>query len=154
MTQYGIETIAANRRGRARTQDGRPLRRRSAAGRSRTLRLAAQLPSRGHTLGALRRELPRMVQLACARILLRAFVRQLLAGAAPLLGSHPYSARQQFRIITQKLPRAWSKNRKSNYTHGSFHCLCQCTSPPYSNSKNFKSASPCESHPDDCRFRF
>jgi hypothetical protein len=27
MTQYGIEMIAANRRGRAKTQDGRPLRR-------------------------------------------------------------------------------------------------------------------------------
>lgn len=27
MTQYGIEMIAANRRGRTKTQDGRPLRR-------------------------------------------------------------------------------------------------------------------------------
>src|SRR5437763_9816826 len=48
MTQYGIEMIAANRRGRAKTQDGRreaPLENRTA------LCLATQLPPRGHPLG-------------------------------------------------------------------------------------------------------
>ena len=41
MTQYGIEMIAANRRGRAKTQDGRPLRR--AKRRSKIERLFAWL---------------------------------------------------------------------------------------------------------------
>jgi transposase len=41
MTQYGIEMIAANRRGRAKTQDGRRLRR--AKGRWKIERLVAWL---------------------------------------------------------------------------------------------------------------
>jgi len=60
MTQYGIEMIAANRRGRAKTQDGRPaVATREAPLENRTaLCLAPQLPPRGHPLGATRRELP------------------------------------------------------------------------------------------------
>jgi hypothetical protein len=53
MTQYGIVMIAANRRGRAKTQDGRPLRR-------------------------AKRRWKIELQLACGRILLRAFMRSLL----------------------------------------------------------------------------
>ena len=59
MTQYGIEMIAANRRGRAKTQAGRPLRRAEAPLENRTaLCLAPQLPPRGHPPGATGRELP------------------------------------------------------------------------------------------------
>jgi len=59
MTQYGIEMIAANRRGRAKTQDGRPLRR--AKRRWKIERLFAWLHNCRrvvHPLGATRRELP------------------------------------------------------------------------------------------------
>jgi transposase len=70
--QYGIEMIAANRRGRARTQDGRPLRR--TRRRWKIERLFAWLQNSrrlvtrweyhvGNFLGFL--------QLACVRILLR-----------------------------------------------------------------------------------
>ena len=73
----GIEMIAANRQGRAKTQDGRPLRR--AKRRWKIERLFAWLHNCrrvvtrwehyvGNYLG--------MVQLACARILLRASIRQ------------------------------------------------------------------------------
>jgi transposase len=71
-TRYGIEMIAAHRRGRARTQDGRPLRR--TRRRWRIERLFAWLHNSrrlvtrweyhvGNFLG--------LLQLACARILLR-----------------------------------------------------------------------------------
>lgn len=73
---YGIEMIAANKRGRARTQDGRPLRRvrrrwkveRFFAWLHNSRRVATRWEWHlGNYLG--------MVQLACARILLRAFMR-------------------------------------------------------------------------------
>ncbi len=76
MAQYGIEMIAAHRRGRAKTEDGRPLR------RAKRLWKIEQLFARLHNC---RRVVTRwerhagnylgMVQLACARILLLAFVR-------------------------------------------------------------------------------
>jgi transposase len=72
LTTYGIEMIAANRRGRSRTQDGRPLRR--ARRRWKVERFFAWLHN-------FRRVVTRweyhadnylgMVHLACARILLR-----------------------------------------------------------------------------------
>ena len=61
MATYGIEVIAANRRGRARTQDGRSLR------RVRRRWKVERFFAFDNYLG--------MVQLACARILLRAFMR-------------------------------------------------------------------------------
>ena len=70
---YGIEMIAANRRGRAKTQDGRPLRRATRRWKIERLLPAPQLPPRGHPLGATVGNYLGMVQLACARILLRAF---------------------------------------------------------------------------------
>ena len=76
MTQYGIEMIAANRRGRAKTQDGRPLRR---AKRRWTIeRLFAWLHNCRRVVTRWERHVGNylgMVQLACARILLRAFMR-------------------------------------------------------------------------------
>ena len=60
MRTYGIEMIAANRRGRARTQDGRPLRRiRRRWKIERFLRVAPQLPARRHPMGTPPRELAR-----------------------------------------------------------------------------------------------
>ena len=76
MTQYGIEMIAANRRGRAKTQDGRPLRR--AKRRWKIERLFAWLHNCRRVVTRWERHVGnylRMVQLACARILLRAFMR-------------------------------------------------------------------------------
>jgi transposase len=72
MTQYGIEMIAANRRGRAKTQDGRPLRRGKRRWKIERLFAWLRVVTRwerhvGNYLD--------MVQLACARILLRAFMR-------------------------------------------------------------------------------
>ena len=80
MTQYGIEMIAANRRGRAKTQDGRPLRR--AKRRWKIERLFAWLHNCRRVVTRWERHVGNylgMVQLACARILLRAFMRSLLA---------------------------------------------------------------------------
>lgn len=79
MTQYGIEMIAANRRGRAKTQDGRPLRR--AKRRWKIERLFAWLHNCRRVVTRWERHVGNylgMVQLACARILLRAFMRWLL----------------------------------------------------------------------------
>src|SRR5262245_32241234 len=76
MTQYGIEMIAANRRGRAKTQDGRPLRR--AKRRWKIERLFAWLHNCRRVVTRSERHVGNylgMVQLACARILLRAFMR-------------------------------------------------------------------------------
>jgi transposase len=76
MTQYGIEMIAANRRGRAKTQDGRPLRR--AKRRWKIERLFAWLHNCRRVVTRWERHVGNylgMVQLACARILLRAFMR-------------------------------------------------------------------------------
>ena len=76
MTQYGIEMIAANRRGRAKTQDGRPLRR--AKRRWKIERLFAWLHNCRRVVTRWERHIGNylgMVQLACARILLRAFMR-------------------------------------------------------------------------------
>ena len=74
--QYGIEMIAANRRGRAKTQDGRPLRR--AKRRWKIERLFAWLHNCRRVVTRWERHVGNylgMVQLACARILLRAFMR-------------------------------------------------------------------------------
>ena len=76
MTQYGIEMIAANRRGRAKTQDGRPLRR--AKRRWKIERLFAWLHNCRRVVTRWERHVGNylgMVQLAYARILLRAFMR-------------------------------------------------------------------------------
>jgi transposase len=76
MTQYGIEMIAANRRGRAKTQDGRPLRR--AKRRWKVERLFAWLHNCRRVVTRWERHVGNylgMVQLACARILLRASMR-------------------------------------------------------------------------------
>jgi transposase len=76
MRTYGIEMIAANRRGRAPTQDGRPLRR--ARRRWRVERFFAWLHNSRRVVTRWERHLDNylgMVQLACARILLRAFMR-------------------------------------------------------------------------------
>ena len=76
MTQNGIEMIAANRRGRAKTQDGRPLRR--AKRRWKIERLFAWLHNCRRVVTRWQRHIGNylgMVQLACARILLRAFMR-------------------------------------------------------------------------------
>jgi transposase len=76
MTTYGIEMIAAHRRGRARTQDGRPLRR--VRRRWKVERFFAWLH---HSRRAVTRweyhvdNFLGMIQLACARMLLRAFMR-------------------------------------------------------------------------------
>ena len=76
MTTYGIEMIAAHRRGRARTQDGRPLRR--VRRRWKDERFFAWLH---HSRRAVTRweyhvdNFLGMIQLACARMLLRAFMR-------------------------------------------------------------------------------
>ena len=75
MTQYGIEMIAANRRGRAKTQDGRPLRR--AKRRWKIERLFAWLHNCCRVVTRWERHVGNylgMVQLACARTLLRAFM--------------------------------------------------------------------------------
>jgi len=76
MTQYGIEMIAANRRGRAKTHDGRPLRR--AKRRWKIERLFAWLHNCRRVVTRWERHVGNylgMVQPACARILLRAFMR-------------------------------------------------------------------------------
>jgi len=76
MTQYGIKMIAANRRGRAKTQDGRPLRR--AKRRWKIERLFAWLHNCRRVVTRWERHVGNyrgMVQLTCARILLRAFMR-------------------------------------------------------------------------------
>ena len=73
---YGIEMIAANRRGRAKTQDGRPLRR--ARRRWKVERFFAWLHNSRRVVTRWERHVDNylgMVQLACARILLRAFMR-------------------------------------------------------------------------------
>jgi transposase len=76
MTQYGIEMIAANRRGRAPTQDGRPLRR--ACRRWKIERLFAWLHNSRRLVTRWEYHVENFLgflQLACARILLRAFMR-------------------------------------------------------------------------------
>ena len=76
MATYGIEMIAANRRGRARTQDGRSLRR--VRRRWKVERLFAWLHNSRRVVTRWERHFDNylgMVQLACARILLRAFMR-------------------------------------------------------------------------------
>jgi transposase len=76
MTTYGIEMIAANRRGRGRTQDGRPLRR--VRRRWKVERFFAWLHNYRRVVTRWERHLDNylgMVQLACARILLRRFMR-------------------------------------------------------------------------------
>ncbi len=76
MATYGIEMIAANRRGRARTQDGRPLRR--TRRRWKVERFFAWLHNYRRVVTRWERHLDNylgMVQLACARILLRRFMR-------------------------------------------------------------------------------
>ena len=76
LADYGIEMIAANRRGRGRTQDGRPLRR--AKRRWKVERLFAWLHNSRRVVTRWERHVENylgMVQLACARILLRAFMR-------------------------------------------------------------------------------
>ena len=73
---YGNEMIAANRRNRARTQDGRPLRR--ARRRWKVERFFAWLHNSRRVVTRWERHLDNylgMVQLACARMLLRAFMR-------------------------------------------------------------------------------
>lgn len=87
MTQYGIEMIAANRRGRAKTQDGRPLRR--AKRRWKIERLFAWLHNCRRVVTRWERHVGNylgMVQLACARILLRALMRWLLVPATDAAG--------------------------------------------------------------------
>jgi transposase len=72
MTTYGIEMIAAHRRGRARTQDGRPLRR--ARRRWKIERLFAWLHNSRRLVTRWERKVENfvaMLHLACARILLR-----------------------------------------------------------------------------------
>lgn len=79
LNAYGIEMIAANRRGRTPTQDGRPLRR--ARRRWKIERLFAWLHNCRRVVTRWERHVENylgMVQLACTRILLRAFMRQLL----------------------------------------------------------------------------
>ncbi len=76
MDEYGIEMIAANRRGRTPMQDGRPLRR--ARRRWKIERLFAWLHNCRRVVTRWERHVENylgMVQLACARILLRAFMR-------------------------------------------------------------------------------
>ena len=76
LADYGIEMIAANRRRRGRTQDGRPLRR--AKRRWKVERLFAWLHNSRRVVTRWERHVENylgMVQLACARILLRAFMR-------------------------------------------------------------------------------
>jgi transposase len=76
MRTFGIEMIAANRRGRARTQDGRPLRR--IRRRWNVERFFARLHNSRRVVTRWERYLDNylgMVQLACARILLRRFMR-------------------------------------------------------------------------------
>src|SRR5690349_18109273 len=76
MATYGIEMIAANRRGRARTQDGRALRR--LRRRWKIERLFAWLHNSRRLVTRWERHVENflgMLQLACARILLRAFMR-------------------------------------------------------------------------------
>jgi transposase len=76
MRTYGIEMIAANRRGRARTQDGRPLRR--IRRRWKIERFFAWLHNSRRVVTRWERHLENylgMVQLACAQILLRTFMR-------------------------------------------------------------------------------
>ena len=59
MTQYGIEMIAAHRRGRRSTQDGRALRRARRRWKiERLFRVAPQLASSRHALGTSCRQLP------------------------------------------------------------------------------------------------
>ena len=72
MTTYGIEMIAAHRQARARTQDGRPLRR--ARRRWKIERLFAWLHNSRRLVTRWEYHVDNflgMVQLACARILLR-----------------------------------------------------------------------------------
>ena len=72
LATYGIEMIAANRRGRARTQDGRPLRR--AKRRWKVERFFAWLHNFRRVVTRWERHVDNylgMVQLACAQILLR-----------------------------------------------------------------------------------
>jgi transposase len=72
MTTYGIEMIAAHRRGRTRTQDGRPLRR--ARRRWKIERLFAWLHNSRRLVTRWERKVENfvaMLHLACARILLR-----------------------------------------------------------------------------------
>ena len=99
MTQYGIEMIAANRRGRAKTKEGRELRR--AKRRWKIERLFAWLHNCRRVVTRWERHVGNylgMVQLACARILLRAFMRQLLGshegGANAVTQIGPCAARQ------------------------------------------------------------
>ena len=76
MTTYGIEMIAAHRRGRTRTQDGRVLRR--ARRRWKVERFFAWLHNSRRVVTRWERHVENylaMVQLACARMLLRAFMR-------------------------------------------------------------------------------
>jgi transposase len=76
MTQYGIEMIAANRQGRSRTQDGRLLRR--AKRRWKIERLFGWLHNCRRVVTRQERHVENylgMLQLACARILLRASIR-------------------------------------------------------------------------------
>jgi transposase len=73
---YGIEMIAAHRRGRGQTQDGRPLRRRKR--RWKIERLFAWLHNSRRIVTRWERHVENflgLIQLACARILLRAFMR-------------------------------------------------------------------------------
>ena len=73
---YGIEMIAAHRRGRGQTQDGRPLRRRKR--RWKIERLFAWLHNSRRLVTRWERHVENflgLIQLACARILLRAFMR-------------------------------------------------------------------------------
>jgi transposase len=75
MTQYGIEMVAANRKGRAKTQDGRSPRR--AKRRWKVERLFACLHNCRRVVTRWERHVENylgMVQLACARILLRASI--------------------------------------------------------------------------------
>ena len=58
MTQFGIEMIAAHRRGRRSTQDGRALRRAPTLEDRTALRVAPQLASSRHALGTSCRQLP------------------------------------------------------------------------------------------------
>jgi len=72
MTQYGIEMIAAHRRGRRSTQDGRPLRR--ARRRWKIERLFAWLHNSRRLVTRWERHVDNflgLLHLACARILLR-----------------------------------------------------------------------------------
>ncbi len=78
MAPYGIEMIAVNRRGRARTQKGRPLRR--ARRRWKAERFFAWLHNSRRIVRRRERHVDNylgMVQLACARML-QSFMRLLL----------------------------------------------------------------------------